>query len=186
LTGHCFVSTTATYNALMYRAAGVEAAGRGVSLDAVQQEFLTRYGDVRFFDGRERFEQTLQAYRRAAFENLSSAALVSTKQTIVGWSKLLLGPGAHALDNSLRHPRAATRWWMPMYTIALAGAILLGAVGAKRLGRESVLPAALVLYFVALAGGPESNSRFRVPITPMLAILAVNAFYEKRHLHHGN
>lgn len=75
---------------------------------------------------------------------------------------------------------------MPMYTIALAGAILLGAVGAKRLGRESVLPAALVLYFVALAGGPESNSRFRVPITPMLAILAVNAFYEKRHLHHGN
>jgi hypothetical protein len=29
------------------------------------------------------------------------------------------------------------------------------------------------VYFVALAGGPVSYSRYRVPITPLLAVLAV-------------
>ncbi|MCX7915627.1 MAG: hypothetical protein N3A53_04920 [Verrucomicrobiae bacterium] len=45
--------------------------------------------------------------------------------------------------------------------------------GVLRLRRDSVLLAALVIYFVTLAGGANANSRFRVPVVPMLAILAV-------------
>jgi len=30
----------------------------------------------------------------------------------------------------------------------------------------------LILYFVGLAGGSNGNSRFRVPVVPMLAVLA--------------
>lgn len=180
LTGHYFVSTIATYNALMYRAAGVEAAVSGASLEAVQKEFRERYGDVQFYDNRERFEQTLRTYKRVTVEKLSSAPVTVVRQTAVGWGKLLLGPGARALDNALREPKPAARWWPPIYTVALAGAVLLSVVGARRLGREAILPAALVLYFVVLAGGPESNSRFRVPITPTLAILAVAGCVERR------
>ena len=42
-----------------------------------------------------------------------------------------------------------------------------------RRGRELALLTILVLYFVALSAGPFGNSRFRYPIIPLLAILAV-------------
>jgi hypothetical protein len=59
-------------------------------------------------------------------------------------------------------------------------AALLSLVGVIKLGREATMMCAVALYLVLLAGGPESNSRFRAPITPMLAILAVAAVATKR------
>ena len=47
--------------------------------------------------------------------------------------------------------------------------------GAVRRGREVALLTILVLYFVALSAGPFGNSRFRYPIIPLLAVLAVAA-----------
>lgn len=101
------------------------------------------------------------------------APVIAVRQYGQGWFQLLLGPGAHSLDNSLRQTSESSRWWPALYGAALLAITIAGVVGAVRLGRGAVLLTALVLYFLALSGGGGANSRFRTPITPLLAILAV-------------
>ena len=173
LTGCRFVSSISTYNLLMYRAAGLEAQVEGRQLEDMQREFRARYGDIQYVEDRARFQQSLAAYRRTAIVKLCSSPVALAEQTVLGWGKLLFGPGVRALGYSLSQSESPSRWWAPVYSLALLAATLLSVVGARRLGRESILPVLLILYFVALAGGPESNSRFRVPVTPMLAVLAI-------------
>jgi len=173
LTGHCFVSTISTYNLLAYRAAGVEAGRTHQPLETVQQRLLSKSGDLQFFESRAAFDAALQTYRRTATRVLSSAPGLAVKQTALGWGKILFGPGARSIDNMLREPSSPSRWWPPLYTFGLIVAALLSLVGVIKLGREATMMCAVALYLVLLAGGPESNSRFRAPITPVLAILAV-------------
>lgn len=97
---------------------------------------------------------------------------LAAKQAVLGCGKVLFGPGARSIDNMLREPDKPGRLW-PLYTLVLIVVVALSFVGAIKLGREALLVWAVALYFVVLAGGPESNSRFRTPITPMLAVLAV-------------
>jgi hypothetical protein len=177
VTGCDFVSSISTYNLLMYRAAGVEAQVEGRQLEDVKREFRARYGDVQYVEDRARFQQSLAVSQRAAIAKLCSSPVALAEQTVLGWGKLLFGPGVRALGYSLGQSEPPSRWWPPLYSLALLAVVLLSVVGARRLGRESILPALLLLYFVALAGGPESNSRFRVPVTPMLAVLAVAGAY---------
>jgi hypothetical protein len=175
LTGHYFISTIGTHNLLLYRAAGVDAELERRKLEDVQQDFHEKYGDIQFVDDPEHLDEALRVYRRVVVKKLFAAPLITIKQAVAGWGKLLFGPGVRALDNALGQAESPAKWWPPVYSMMLVAVVFLGAVGAKRLGREAIVPALLVLYFVALAGGPESNSRFRVPITPMLAVLAVAA-----------
>jgi 4-amino-4-deoxy-L-arabinose transferase-like glycosyltransferase len=172
LTGRCFISTISTYNLLMYRTAGIKAEQGGETLEEAQQEFRAQYGDIQFVENRERFNQSLHEYQRIASEELFSTPLVLTKQAVVGAVKLLLGPGVRALDTSLSQTEPSSRWWPPVYSAALLVVVLLSLLGVKRLEWGSMVPVLLLLYFVALSSGPESNSRFRVPITPLLAVLA--------------
>lgn len=172
LTGRCFISTISTYNLLMYRTAGIKADQGGKTLEEAQQEFRAQYGDIQFVEDRERFNQSLRDYQRIASAELFSTPLAFTKQAVVGAVKLLLGPGTRALDTSLSQTEPSSRWWPPVYSAALLTVLLLSLVGVKRLEWESILPALLLLYFIGLSSGPESNSRFRVPITPLLAVLA--------------
>ena len=173
LTGRWFVSTIATHNLLMYRAAGVEAEKSSTSLEVMQCRFAAECGDVQFVRDRASFARSLECYRQKAMSVLSTARRNAIEQTVVGWGRVLFGPGARSIDAMLREPRAATRWWPPLYGVGLALVSGLSILGAVRLRSGGVLLTALVFYFVILAGGPESNSRFRVPITPMLAVLAV-------------
>ncbi len=173
LTGRWFVSTIPTYNLLIYRAAGVKAEETHQPLETVQQQLLADCGDIQFFDGRERFASTLRTYRRTAMYILSSAPFLAARQAVVGWMKVLFGPGARGLENELNTTGRSARWWPLLYGVGLAGLTLLAIVGAIRLGRNGLLLVVLSVYFVVLAGGPEANSRFRAPITPMLAILTV-------------
>jgi hypothetical protein len=194
-TGCRFVSSISSYNLLMYRAAGVEAQVEGRQLEDVQRDYRARFGDIQYVEDPTRFQQSLAAYRRAAMVALCRSPVALAEQTLLGWGKLLFGPAVRALGNSLGQSEPPSRtvaaqqrgptgtsfgqseppsmWWAPLYGLALLAAALLSVVGARRLKSESVLPVVLILYFVALAGGPESNSRFRVPVTPMLAVLAV-------------
>ena len=180
LTGRWFVSTIATHNLLVYRAAGVEAGRTHQSLEAVQQKLLSESGDLQFFDNRVAFDSRLHSYRRTAARILWSAPVLAAKQTVLGLGRVLFGPGARSIDAMLQESRAATRWWPLLYGVGLALVSGLGILGAMRLRSGGVLLTALVLYFVILAGGPESNSRFRTPITPMLAVLAVAAVQRQR------
>ncbi|HTS16155.1 MAG TPA: glycosyltransferase family 39 protein [Verrucomicrobiae bacterium] len=173
LTGRCFVSTISTYNLLMYRAAGIEAELHHRQLDDVQRDFLARYGDIQFVDDQSHFQQSLADYQHAALDTIRSSPFILAKQTAIGWGKLLLGPGTRALEYSLAESKPVSKFWPPLYSLVLLTIAAFAVVGARRLGRDSILLVLLVLYFVVLAGGPESNSRFRVPVTPMLAVLAV-------------
>jgi len=180
LTGHWFVSTISTYNLLVYRVAGVEAERTHQPLEVVQQRFLSESGDLQFYESRAAFDSTLQTYRLMAMRVLSSAPALAAKQTVVGWGKVLFGPGARSIDNMLVQPDGTSRWWPKLYALGLLVAAALTVMGAVKLGRVAVLPWAVALYFVVLSGGPESNSRFRAPITPVLAILAVGAVTTRR------
>jgi hypothetical protein len=174
LTGHWFFSTAATYNLYVVRASGVEAEKEGTSHNAMQDRFGQRYRDVQFFANRPAFEQALHDCRAAAREVLMGSPVIAVRQYAQGWFQLLLGPGAHSLDNSLRQtPPASSRWRARLYGAVLLAIAIAGIVGAVRFGGKAVLPAALVVYFLALSGGGGANSRFRTPVTPMLAILAV-------------
>jgi len=175
----------------MYRAAGIEAAQKGETLEEAQQEFRAQYGDIQFVEDRERFEQSLRDYQWIASRELFSAPLLLAKQTVAGCGKLLLGPGTRALDTSLNQAEPSAKWWPSIYSAALLVVLLLSLVGVKRLGVEALVPLLLVVYFVCLASGPESNSRFRVPITPLLAVLPLRVPTERknrnevRNIHNG-
>jgi hypothetical protein len=180
LTGNWFIATIATHNLLLYRAGGVEAARTGTSLDEVQQRFHRQYGDMQFFDERMRFERRLRDYRQTSFTILRRAPVLAAKQAVVGWLMLLFGPGARSLPKVMHGSQRSVQWWPPVYGVVLVGVVIASVVGATRLGRAAVMLAALVLYFVLLAGGPEANSRFRTPVTPMLAVLAAAAIPQSR------
>jgi hypothetical protein len=174
LTGRYFVSSISTYN-LMFRAGGITADLEGRKVEDIDQEFRKEYGDIQFVESRAHFEQSLTAYQQAAVRRLTRAPHIAMKQAVLGWGKLLFGPGVRALDYALGQTEPAAKWWPPVYSMALVVVVVLAVAGATRLGCEAIVPVLVVLYFVALSGGPESNSRFRVPITPMLAVLAVAA-----------
>jgi MFS family permease len=173
VTGRWFFSTNATDNLLESWAAGVEAKQRGVDVAVVQKQLQANIGTVEFFDNRESFEHRLQESRRTSRQILLSAPRLTVQEAALGWGKLLLGPGQRTLEPSLRQPEPPSLWWPPLYSIALGVALILGVAGLWKLGRSALLPGILLLYFVALAGGPVSYSRYRVPITPLLALLAV-------------
>ena len=173
LTGHVFFTTISMCDLLQYRAAGVEATRTHQPLETVQERFVKELGDIQFFDGRAAFEARLQNYRRTAMRILFSAPLLAVKQTCMGWPKVLFGPGAHSIDSMLEKPGDPARWWPALYGLGLVLLVFLGVVGAIGWGRKAMWLWAVALYFVVLVGGPESNSRFRTPITPMLAVLAV-------------
>lgn len=171
VTGRCFVSSISTYN-LMFRAGGIEAEIEGRTIADVEQEFREQYGDIQFVESQSRFEQSRQTYRRAAIRRLAQSPRIAIKQAVLGWGKLLFGPGARALDYARTEVGSPAGWWRPLYSLALGAVVFFSIVGAKRLGREAIVPVLLTVYFVGLAGGPESNSRFRVAVTPLLAVLA--------------
>ena len=181
LTGRYFISTISTYN-LMFRAVGIKAGAKGQTQEDAEREFCARYGDIQFVESREQFAHSLREYQRVIGEELFSAPGILAKQAVLGCGKLLLGPGVHALDNSLGQTETSSKWWPLVYSAVLLAAALLSLIGVKRLGWEALVPALLLLYFVGLSSGPESNSRFRVPITPLLAVLATAGAYgmEKR------
>jgi hypothetical protein len=176
LTGHWFFSTAATYNLCVVRASGVEAERLGVSHNEMQDRFAPRFRYVQFFKDRPTFETALRDCRRAAREILMASPGIAAKQFVAGWFKVLLGPGARSLDVSLRAPATPARWWPTAYAGALVLLAAAAGFGAVRLGRAAWLLPMLVVYFLLLSGGGGGNSRFRVPITPMLATLAAAAW----------
>jgi hypothetical protein len=173
VTGSFFFSSNPTENLLVSWAAGVDADRRGVDVVTVQNELRHEVGTVEFFDDRESFANRLQISLHRSRQILLSAPLITLKEAALGWGKLLLGPGQRTLEPSLLKPEPPSRWCPPLYSAALLVVIVLSVVGVWKLGYSAVLTGILLLYFVALAGGPVSYSRYRVPITPLLAVLAV-------------
>ena len=173
LTGHWFFSTAPTYNMVVSWASAIKGRETGQTTEAVQHRYLKEFGDLEFYDGPRAFDERIGAYRRIAREVMRPVPFLMTKEAVLGWGKLLLGPGQRALELWVRKPDRGPRWWAIPYTLALAVLVALAVWGTIRLKRAAVLPAALIVYCVVSGGGPGTNSRFRCPIIPELAILAV-------------
>jgi hypothetical protein len=139
----------------------------------VQHRYLKEIGDLEFYDGPQAFDQRIEAYHRISREVMRPVPFLVAKEAVLGWGKLLFGPGQRALELWVRNPDRGSRWWAIPYSLALATLVALAVWGTVRLRRAAVLPAALIVYFVVTGGGPGTNSRFRCPIIPELAILAV-------------
>ncbi len=169
VTGEWFISSISTINLLHYHAAGLEKE----PLAETQARYLREFGSAEFCEDRTAFTQRIRGMRARAFAVIVANPVEMARQLTISWGKVMFGPGARSLDNSLREPQAGSRWWAPVYVVGLVALWILAAAGAWRLRHESIPLAALILYFVILAGGANANSRFRTPVVPMLAILAV-------------
>jgi hypothetical protein len=172
LTGHWFVATIATDTAARSFAAGIEADRRGVPIEQVQGEIGRRVGELHFFAGRENLERTLCDTRQFVLSEIRTAPVLAVKHAVLGWTRVLVGPGRQRFANVFRAGDSASDWWTPWYSGALMGFVVLAAFGATRQWRGMLLPVLVVVLLLLPLVGPGVNSRYRVPLTPILAILA--------------
>jgi hypothetical protein len=175
-------------------AASLEAERTGISVDLAAKQLLARTGSIEFFEGHKNFEKTQQEQAKVLQEILGPQRWRLAVKMIWGIGQTLLGPGGRMLETFLREPKPTPRWWQIPYMGMLLIFVASAVYGTIRRGRELALLTILVLYFVALSVGPFGNSRFRYPIIPLLAILAVAAYTKTNEgpvdatesLHHRN
>lgn len=173
LTGHWMLSTAGPYNLIMSWSTGIESARTGEDPNIVQRRLVGQVGFIEFYRGRDNFDKMLAAHRDVTSGLVRAAPVLAVQQAMLGLGRALIGPGQKSLNYALRNPRPAARWWPPLYSAALTGLLAMSAWGAIKLGRDGLLLTAVVVYFVGLSCGPMTNSRFRYPIMPALAVLAV-------------
>jgi 4-amino-4-deoxy-L-arabinose transferase-like glycosyltransferase len=194
LTAHCFFSSSGRNVMVTGWAASLEAERTGISVDLARERLLERTGSIEFFDGRERFEKTQQEQAKVLQETLGATPWRLAVEMVWGTGQTLVGPGGRMLEAFLREPKPTPRWWQVSYMGMLLIFVSVAICGAVRRWREVAFLTILVMYFVALSVGPFGNSRFRYPIIPLLAILAVVAWTktnegpgnETQSLHHRN
>lgn len=174
-TGHFFLGMIGEENLLAYRAAGVLARQGGREFDEVRDEIYSRYGSFACFQGREEFEKKREAYRAEARRILLGSPGVVFRQFLEGIGRILVGPGLNAFDSSLKNPRPFSGIWPMIYVGVMGVVCLFAAFGAYLLRWKGYWPVILILYFTLLAAGPEGSSRFRLPITPLMVVLALSS-----------
>lgn len=173
LTGHVFFSTSSKNVMVTGWAASLEAERTGISVDLAAKQLIARTGSIEFFEGHEAFEKTQQEQTKVVHEILGAQPGRLALKMIWGTAQTLVGPGGRMLETFLRDPRPTPRWWQILYMGMLLALLATAVCGAICHGRKLALLTILALYFVALSVGPFGNSRFRYPIIPLLAILAV-------------
>ena len=181
-TGVPTVSTIDGHNMLHFRAVGALVED-GMQRQAAQHYVLVRLGPhVRPGDNQAEISR---AELGVGLAILSEHLAGAVKSWARGEAKLLLGPGKAETATLLTGDVSVHATWLRVLilvdyviTIAIVAAGLIGIVLLMfgRLARALWLPAAAVLYLVVVSGGPEAYSRFRVPITPLLAVLGAAAF----------
>lgn len=174
-TGHWFLGMIGEENLLAYRAAGVLAHQSGRDFDEVRDEIYTRHGSFACFQGREDFEKKRALYRTEARRILLGSPGLAFRQFLEGVARILVGPGLNAFDSSLKNPRPFGGIWPMIYVGVMGVVCLFAAIGSHVLRWRGYWPVVLVLYFTLLAAGPEGSSRFRLPITPLLFVLALSS-----------
>ncbi len=172
-----------TINLLLYRAAGVEALATGVTLEEAQARLLDR---VESREGAD-WVSVDRTRRAEAVRVLKEHPVLMLRTQAEGAARLLLGPGGGHL-RALLGPDVSGSAIVAL--IGWSGAWLAGVYGLIALGgwkgwyglrkRWAVhLPVLVTLvYLVVVSAGPEANSRFRVPVAPLLALYAGRSLVE--------
>ena len=192
VSGSAEFSQIKNVNLLMYRAAGVVALRDGISLEAardrLQRELERQYPDL---DG----ARLLDAAGVEARRILRAEPLLAARTVAEGFAKMMLVPGENALLQLLGvdQPtgpagdlmRLGFSSFVQKWVVGRPGEFLLFAFALLHLAvmyglavialwrlPPQAMAVLLILYLVVLSSGPEAYPRFRVPIVPLLAMLA--------------
>jgi hypothetical protein len=184
------LSVTPQYNLYFYRAAGLLARAKGISLGREQAILIREQPKSCKIDFSDSSPECFKVLNRHAFEVFLQYPAWLAQDVARGTATALLGPGVQAIKKMVGiEPQTDVR------TAGMAGAVALGLIAfevvllavtwigvlfaAFKLGlpwRWSYYPLLLPLASAALmvlaSAGPEGYSRYRTPIMPMIAIIS--------------
>lgn len=176
IAGGPMVSSVDSYNLLAYRAAGAVAAETGVTMDEASRALTdqlrsrVRPGDSEYAIAAVERDQALRIIRQHPRGLVISSAR--------GFAHVVLAPGLGVVDATSPDLPRPVRTLLALYAGGIAVAVILGALAGAllllRRGRWRVALGviAVAFYLIVVSSGPEGESRFRVPILPLLAVLA--------------
>lgn len=182
-TGAYTLSSITGTNLLFYRAAGALAVDEGDAfkpgLQRAQQE-LQREADRMIRDGEQTddprsLDHAVQAkyYTELAKDVLRQNKLAFAQLTVRGFLVNLFDSDWESVMMVCQADSSIVRMSIDFWTSAM---IVLAGIGLFALWRRdrplALLIAITILYFLGISAGGEAEARFRVPVTPQLAIAA--------------
>lgn len=186
--GYDSFSAITDKNLAFYRAAGVIAFRSGRPLEKVQEQLSERWltplvATTRSTRGRE-FAGRFRGMRTEARAILISDPLAAMRITLAGAARTIVGPGtAEWATLTDAHARGSLRFISVLLSTLLVVVYAFAMVGLWRGGwnaRALMLPLCTCAYLLAVSSGPESFSRFRAPLMPLLVILAAGGMVRLR------
>jgi hypothetical protein len=181
-TGVPIISTIDGHNMLQYRAVGALTQA-GEPRQLAQHDVLVRLAP--HVHPGDNAAQVSRAELSVGASIVAEHPLGAFKDWLKGEAKLLLGPARSETATLLTGRETADRTWLRALILVdqlLTIAILLAGVAAviMLLGRrikigELWLLVSSVAYLVVISGGHEAYSRFRVPVTPLVAVVGATA-----------
>ena len=192
VSGSAEFSQIKNVNLLMYRAAGVVALRDRISLEAARNQ-LQRAIERQHPDLHG--ARLLDAAGDEARQILRAEPLLAARGVAEGFARMMLVPGENALLQVLGVDQPTgpagdlmrldlssfVRKWVVgrpgeflLFVFALVHLVVLYGLATIALWRMPLEtgPVMLILYLMVLSSGPEAYPRFRVPLVPLLAILA--------------
>lgn len=182
-TGVPLVSTIDGHNMLDYRAVGALVEDGRHPWDA--RTYVAKRLEARL-DGGENAAEVSRVQLRLGLEILTEHPVGAAESWAKGEGRLLGGPAKSETATLLTGHQDVSG--LPLLglvavnqlitlVLVVAGVAGIALLVARRLGRALWLSAVTVVYLVVISGGPEAYSRFRVPVTPCLAVLGAAAVW---------
>ena len=183
LAGGHVIATVDSYNLLFYRAAGAVAVEQGGSRDEVARGLAVRY--TTSFDRDVRPVAQASIERRIGIDLILQHPRGAIVSSVTGAAHVLFAPARDTWRQTFPGASGLVITVLSLLTGGAAVGLVTGACfGAWRTARRSK-PAALIVaattaYLVLVTAGAEGESRFRVPLVPLLALLAAGGIRIRR------
>lgn len=178
-TGVATISTIEAYNIWNYRAVGALVEDGRTPADARAD---VRALLVPHLHPGENAAEISRAQLRVGLDVLAEHPVGAVKSWVRGELRLLFGPARAETATLLTGRMAVEGTWLRALVgvnalitilILVAAAVCLVGLLIGRIGLPELwIPAIVAIYLVAVSGGPEAYSRFRVPVAPLFAVLA--------------
>ena len=176
------ISTIDGYDMLHYRAVGALVESGMTPSDA---RGLTDKELAPLVHGGDNAAEVSRIQLRLGLRIVRAHPVDAAKSWARGIGKLLVGPARSETSILLTGRQSSHASWFralvfvdALVTIAIVLAATCGVVLLlfRRLDAPDLwILAAISLYLIVISGGPETYSRFRVPVAPLLAVLAAAA-----------
>ncbi len=180
------LSSISGTNLLFYRAAGALVVDEGDEFKpglqraqrALQKEADAMIRDGEQTDDPRSLDHAIQGkyYTELAWATIRENKLALAQLTVRGFLVNLFDNDWESMMMVCQADSSIVRMLLDFWTASL---ILLAAAGVALLWRRdhalALLLALTILYFLGISAGGEAEARFRVPVTPQLAIAAAVA-----------